>query len=85
MPGGKPGGPGAPEGQAMARPAPAGAAVAQPPMGPVSSPLGPGGMAGGALSAIGPGQQGQADRLGGGGDRLAELLRQYDIGGVRAS
>jgi hypothetical protein len=68
----------------MARPAPAGAAVAQPPMGPVSSPLGPGGMAGGALSALAPGQQRQPDRLGSGGDRLAELLRQFEPGGIRA-
>jgi hypothetical protein len=85
LPAGAPGVPGAPGGGGGTKPA--SAVTAEPPMGPVSSPLAPGGMAGGVLGTapVAPGQEQQPDRLGGGGDRLAELLRQYNPGGVRAS
>jgi hypothetical protein len=73
------------EGQApgvspIARPPPTAAGVAQPPMAMGGSPLGPGGG-----SPLGPGQDPQApsDRLAPGGE-LAELLRKFEPGGMRA-
>jgi hypothetical protein len=80
LPAGRPGGEQAPGASTVARPAPAASGVAQPPMSFGGSALEPG-----SASPLGPGQQPQApsDRLAPGGE-LAELLRKFQPGGIRA-
>lgn len=80
MPGGKPGAEQAPGASTVAQPSPTGSGVAQPPVAIGGSALAPGGG-----SPLGPGQQQQAasDRLAPGGE-LAELLRKFQPGGIRA-
>jgi hypothetical protein len=80
MPGGRPGAEQVAGASTVAQPAPTASGVAQPPMRIGGSPLGPGGG-----SPLGPGQEPQApsDRLAPGGE-LAELLRKFQPGGIRA-
>jgi hypothetical protein len=80
LPGGKPGEEQAPGASAVAQPPPTASGVAHAPMTVAGSALQPGGG-----SPLGPGQQPQpgADRLAPGGE-LAELLRKFQPGGIRA-